>query len=91
MKESDMVTVTGVEVVEARTVLVRFSDGASRLVDLTPFLWGPAFEEIARDDAMFGRVSVDPDAGTIVWPNGADIAPEPLAGDHQPSGRSGNA
>jgi len=26
----------------------------------------------------FARVSVDPISGTVVWPNGADFAPEAL-------------
>ena len=42
------------------------------------------FEPLA-DPSYFARVTVDPDAGTIAWPNGTDMAPEPLyeeAGRH---------
>jgi hypothetical protein len=39
---------------------------------------GPVFEEIRRDPAVFAAVRVDADAGTIVWPNGADLAPDTL-------------
>jgi len=28
--------------------------------------------------AYFAQVRVDAEAGTVVWPNGADMAPEPL-------------
>ena len=76
-----MVDVTSVEVVEDRTVRLQFSDGCARTVDLRPFLWGPVFERIADDDDFFRRVRVDEEIGTIVWPNGADLAPELLHGD----------
>jgi hypothetical protein len=38
-----------------------------------------------RDPAYFARVEVDQEAGTITWPGGLDMAPEPLyeeARDH---------
>ena len=34
--------------------------------------------EPLRDPAYFASVTVDSDAGTIAWPNGLDMAPEPL-------------
>jgi hypothetical protein len=80
-----MVEVIRVEVVEERTVRLRFSDGSERVVDLTPLLWGPVFVEIARDDELFAEVRVDPDIGTITWPNGADLDPDVLHGDFEPS------
>ena len=32
--------------------------------------------EPLRDPEFFARVSVNPETGTIEWPNGADLAPE---------------
>jgi hypothetical protein len=59
-------------------VRLRFEDGASGEVDLSYLLeYGGVFEPL-RDDAFFGELRADPDAGTIVWPNGADVAPETL-------------
>jgi hypothetical protein len=55
-----------------------FNDGRRALVDLRPLLIGPVFEPL-RDEAYFSRVSLDPVCGTVVWPNGADLAPEALA------------
>lgn len=83
-----MVDVTAVEVVADRTVRLEFSDGSVRIVDLSPFLWGPAFEEIATDDALFNEVRVDQEIGTITWPNGADLDPDVLHGDYEPARRS---
>jgi len=54
-----------------------FDDGLSKTVDLAPFLRGPVFEPV-QDPAYFARVFVDPELGTIVWPNEADFAPETL-------------
>jgi hypothetical protein len=34
--------------------------------------------EPLRDVAYFARVAVDAELGTIVWPNGADLAPDVL-------------
>lgn len=64
----------------ARTILLRFSDGSSRRVDVGPLLWGPVFADIALDDSAFADLSFDPELGTVYWPNGADIAPETLLG-----------
>lgn len=59
------------------SVLIEFDDGVSKQVDLRPLLNGPVFEPLL-DPAEFARVRVDKEAGTIVWPNHADIAPETL-------------
>ena len=59
-----------------------------RTVDLEPFLFGPAFEQIREDDGAFNAVRVDPEIGTIVWPNGADLDPDVLHGDYEPSFRA---
>jgi len=76
-----MAAVTAVEIVKDRTVALTFDDGSSRVVDLSAYLWGPIFDSIARDDDLFARVAVNPDEGTIGWPNGATIEPDVLHGD----------
>lgn len=83
-----MVDITEVEVVAGRTVRLWFSDGSERVVDLSPLLWGPAFAEIAANEEIFSAVRVDPEIGTITWPNGADLDPDVLHGDFKPASQS---
>ena len=56
-------------------IWLRFNDGAEGEVDLKDELYGEVFEPL-KDLAMFKTFKVDPDIETIVWENGADIAPE---------------
>jgi Protein of unknown function (DUF2442) len=66
------------EPVDGHMVHVRFDDGTAADVDLSYLLeYGGVFEPL-RDPAYFRRLRADDQAGTIVWPNDADIAPETL-------------
>jgi len=56
-------------------IWVAFDDGTEGQVDLEGHLEGPVFEPLTDQD-YFSRVSIDPELETIVWPNGADLAPE---------------
>ncbi|WLE98538.1 MAG: DUF2442 domain-containing protein [Candidatus Electrothrix communis] len=57
------------------TVEVAFSDGRRGTADLRDALRGPMFDAL-KDKEMFSRLRVDDELATIVWPNGADLAPE---------------
>lgn len=52
-----------------------FNDASENTIDFEPWLDGPVFEPL-KDSQYFQRFFVD--GGTVVWPNGADIAPETL-------------
>jgi Protein of unknown function (DUF2442) len=56
-------------------VWVRFSDGVEGDVDLSQELTGPIFEPL-RNVEEFRRLRLHPELHTLVWPNGADLAPE---------------
>jgi hypothetical protein len=46
-------------------------------VDLTDREWPGVLEPLGGAD-YFSDVRVDPELGTIAWPNGVDLPPEPL-------------
>jgi hypothetical protein len=56
-------------------IWLRFNDGAEGEVDLKDELTGEVFEPL-RDIEQFKQFVVDMDLQSIVWQNGADIAPE---------------
>ena len=70
-----LIDVTEAKYVRDFTVWVKFEDGTEGELDLSEELYGPIFEPL-RDVSYFKQVKVDPELGTIVWPNGADLAPE---------------
>ena len=58
---------------------IRFSDGVLVNLDLGERIRGRrgVFEPLQSVD-FFAQVSVDPEAGTLVWPNGVDFCPDVL-------------
>lgn len=73
---------------DGHTVNVRFEDGLTADVDLSYLLdYGGVFEPL-QDIEYFRRLRADLEAGTIVWPNQADIAPETLYARAQSSASS---
>jgi hypothetical protein len=69
--------VIGVEISGEYRLRLTFDDGTRGEVDFTRREWRGVFEPL-RDPDYFARVTVDAEAGTVTWPNGADMAPEPL-------------
>jgi Protein of unknown function (DUF2442) len=56
---------------------IHFADGLSGEVEVLDGMRGQVFEQ-ARTPQGFAKVSVDPETGTVVWPGGADLAPDTL-------------
>lgn len=77
MDENYLPVVVGVAVVGGRVLRLLFSDGTAGDVDFSGERWTGVLSPL-NDPAYFAEVTVDPEAGTIVWPDGIDLAPEPL-------------
>lgn len=73
----ELVDITGVEVIGEYRLRLTFQDGTVGDVDFSGRDWHGVLEPL-RDPAYFALVAVDPEGGTIAWPNGVDLAPEPL-------------
>lgn len=58
---------------------LEFTDGSRGVVDLREWIEGRGgvFAPLRETD-FFARVSVDPEAGTVIWPNGVDLDPDML-------------
>lgn len=82
---TELISVTDVKPLKGFVLRLRFSDGTERELDLEAELWGPVFDPLKEDPELFRQVRVDVELGTIVWPNGADMAPEFLHGSRDPA------
>ena len=72
-------TVTGVRVLGGYRLELTFIDGQTGQVDLKDRILGRGGVYAPLEDpAFFNQVRVDPELGTIVWPNGMDICPDLL-------------
>ncbi len=77
---ADVLRIADAEPLGGHALRLVFSTGEMREVDVRPLveqIGGPVFEPL-RDPTYFARVSADPVCGTVVWPNGADLAPTAL-------------
>jgi hypothetical protein len=72
--------VMSVDYLDGYRLRLTFAHGLVADIDLTDELLGevgPIFEPL-RDESFFAQVTVDREIGTVVWPNGADLAPDVL-------------
>jgi hypothetical protein len=74
---SPLARVTGVAVIGDYRLRLLFEDGTVGDVSFEAREWTGVFEPF-RDPAVFADVYVDTQFGTLAWPNGLDMAPEPL-------------
>jgi hypothetical protein len=77
--------VTSVRVLGRYVVELTFDEGSVKVIDLEPFLWGEMFEPVKADYDFFMKVEIEKDAGTITWPNGADLSPRTLYVESKPT------
>ena len=69
-----LVRIAAIAPLEGRCVRLTLTDGTTVERDLSALLVGPVFREIRENPAKFREVRVE--AGTLVWPNGADLCPD---------------
>ena len=69
--------ITHVGVLRHGVLRLTFADGLSGEVEVLNRMNGPVFAN-ARTVEGFAQVAVDEESGTIVWPGGADLAPDTL-------------
>jgi Protein of unknown function (DUF2442) len=85
---ADLIEVTDVKVLGHYRLRLTFSDGYVGDVDVSDIRdKGNLFADL-HNPKYFAQVRVDPEVGTIAWPNGLDLAPERLYREATvPSGR----
>jgi hypothetical protein len=66
---------THVQPLPGYRLFVRFNNGVSGELSLADELWGDMFAPL-KDETLFATARQDDAAGTVVWANGADLAPE---------------
>jgi hypothetical protein len=69
--------VAGVAVLGDHLLRLLFDDGTVGDVGFSRQEWAGVLAPL-KDPAYFAKVYVDTEARTIVWPDGLDMAPEPL-------------
>lgn len=84
-----MIFVKSVKYLIDYKIFVTFDDGSAGEVDLQGLLSGPVFEPL-KDKSYFSRLMVDPELETVVWPNGADLAPEFLKANLAKTAKAGD-
>ena len=67
--------VVSFEIIGPYTIRVDLDDGVSHTIDFRPVLRGELYGPL-RDLSLFNQVRLDDEVHTLVWPNGADFAPE---------------
>jgi hypothetical protein len=60
-----------------RQLDLAFNNGVRKRVDVSPLLEGSVFKPLQTKKG-FAEARLDDVCGTVVWPNGADFAPETL-------------
>lgn len=80
-----LVKVVDFQKIAPYTLRVQFDDGAIQVIDFEPVLFGHYFGPL-RNLTIFNQVRIDPEAHTLVWPNGADFDPATLYNWHRGDG-----
>lgn len=69
--------VTQFATVEPYVLRVHFDDATAQIINFKPIMAGQVYGPL-NELALFERVIIDEEIGTLVWPNGADVDPATL-------------
>jgi hypothetical protein len=73
-----LIDITDATYIEEFKIKIIFENGANGIIDFSEYCQkGGVFEQL-KDESYFKQFYINPDLGTICWPNGLDIAPETL-------------
>ncbi len=70
--------IVAVKPLEGCRLHLRFEDGQEGIVDITEIVEFSGVFAPLKDPEFFARVSLNPEWGTVYWPNGADLDPDIL-------------
>jgi len=82
-------SVVGVALLRPHVMRLLFDDGVVRDVRHAPGEGRGSLVSPLDEAEFFAKVRVDVEAGTVVWPNGLDLAPEVRHGDDEPDNSLG--
>ena len=74
-----LIDVVDVKPLDEHKLELSFADGLKAVIDMKQVV--RSFDGVfapLEDPEFFRQVRVDPEIGTIVWPNGADVCPDVL-------------
>jgi hypothetical protein len=74
-----LIDVIEVKPLDDKNLELSFADGLKAVVNMEQVI--QTFDGVfapLKDPEFFRQVRVDPEIGTIVWPNGADVCPDVL-------------
>lgn len=74
-----MIRIRSAVALSGRSLRLTLSDGSIVDRDVQDLLWGPVFDRLRSDDALFRRARAR--HGTVTWPGDLDLAPETLIWD----------
>ena len=70
--------IVAVKLLDAHRLHLYFEDDINGVVDVATLVTFQGIFEPLEDPAYFQLVHVNPELGTVVWPNGADLDPDVL-------------
>lgn len=73
-----LVDIVEVKPLDGKKLFLKFEDGKEGSVDLNELTDFTGVFEPLKDDDYFRRVTVNPELGTICWPNDADLCADVL-------------